>query len=153
MTPLKGRWKWPSWAHSIHEPQKNGSTKKWEPSLSRGSHSNQPPNRSRVTMGPKQSLFLLSMPHVLPASITFTPPLYPQLLTHQLRILRVIPNEHKGVTFGGCPGNERTDPMRTKKPFDLLQKLPLKPSTRAFIREGKDVFTPSAIAVPAAAGP
>jgi ferredoxin len=35
--------------------------------------------------------------------------------------------------------NERIDPMRTKKPFDLLQKLPLKPSTRAFIREGKKV--------------
>jgi len=29
--------------------------------------------------------------------------------------------------------------MRTKKPFDLLQKLPLKPSTRVLIREGKKV--------------
>jgi len=27
MTPLQRRWKWPSWAHSIHELKKNGSTK------------------------------------------------------------------------------------------------------------------------------
>ena len=40
-----------------------------------------------------------------PPPVPLSKPLSIRLLTYQSRISRVIPNEHKGVTSGGCPGD------------------------------------------------
>jgi hypothetical protein len=97
MTPLTGRWRWPSWAPSIHEPKKKGSTKNGSPL-----HPEAPiqiiPQSVLATSNQWAKQYLLPLPLLKTPQASSLP----KLLTHLLRISRVIPNEQKRVTLREC---------------------------------------------------